>query len=169
MDVTLFWTAFGAIGSSLGALIGAIALIVALKAYKLPMKKKLKANMNLSSMINPINSFEVYSIKVSNDGFRPISIENVSFAAEKSTLFLDMLWKNTILEPYEPQFPVRLEQGEATTVYLPTKQLNSELRRMIESSRIIPNERIVLLIRESTGSEHRIKTNYTMEQLAYND
>lgn len=41
MDWNLFWSAFGAIGSTLGSFITAIALIVAIKQYKQPLKKEL--------------------------------------------------------------------------------------------------------------------------------
>ena len=64
IDNTLFWTAFGALGSSAGALIGAIALIIAIKAYRLPMRKQLNAHMHLGSLINEKMSMEVYSITI---------------------------------------------------------------------------------------------------------
>lgn len=166
MDMTLFWTAFGAIGSSLGALIGVIALIIALKAYKLPMKKQLKADMCISSIVGQKNLTKTYSIKVSNVGIRPVSISNVSFLLKDGFLFLDMLWKNTILESIEPRFPVRLEQGEATTIFLPSDRLSSEMRRLIESNAVTSTDGVTLLVREATGTDHSFKTKYTMEEIA---
>ena len=40
MNWNLFWSAFGAIGSTLGSFVTAIALIIAIKQYKQPLKKK---------------------------------------------------------------------------------------------------------------------------------
>lgn len=42
MDWILFWTAFGAIGTTLGSLITAIAVAIAVRQYKQPLVKRLK-------------------------------------------------------------------------------------------------------------------------------
>ena len=48
MDWQLFWTAFGAIGTTLGSLITAIAVVVAVIQYKQPLKKQVKLTVGTS-------------------------------------------------------------------------------------------------------------------------
>lgn len=56
MDQTLLWTMIGAIGSSVGSFIGVIALIVAIKAYVLPTKKKVSASLASAIIMNEAGS-----------------------------------------------------------------------------------------------------------------
>ena len=48
MDWQLFWTAFGAVGTTLGSLITAIAVVVAVIQYKQPLKKQVKLTVGTS-------------------------------------------------------------------------------------------------------------------------
>lgn len=42
MDWQLFWAAFGAIGTTIGSLITAIAVVIAVRQYRQPLTKNLK-------------------------------------------------------------------------------------------------------------------------------
>ena len=65
MDWQLFWTAFGAVGTTLGSLITAIAVVVAVIQYKQPLKKKVKLTVGTSI---PVYGKELGEEMVSNAG-----------------------------------------------------------------------------------------------------
>lgn len=48
MDWSLFWDAFGAIGTTAGSLITAIAVVVAVVQYKQPLIKKIRITVSTS-------------------------------------------------------------------------------------------------------------------------
>ena len=78
MDWQLFWTAFGAIGTTLGSLITAIAVVVAVIQYKQPLKKKVKLTVGTSI---PVYGKELgedcLSISLANTGIRDVVITNI--------------------------------------------------------------------------------------------
>lgn len=61
MDWNLFWTAFGAIGGTVGAIATAAAVIVALWQTKYSYKKKLKISFSNNITIVPENGSETVS------------------------------------------------------------------------------------------------------------
>ena len=158
MNPTLCWTIIGAIGSSLGALIGAIALIIALKAYFQPLKIALSAKISNGIIANQLESFSVYSISVHNKGIREITVTNISLKVGDRTLFLDMLPQGTVLMPYEPQFPVKLSQGTSVALHLPYDRFNLEIARLVKQSHLNLNERVMIAVRDGTDAVHQFKT-----------
>ena len=50
MNWNLFWSAFGAIGTTIGSLITGIAVIIAVKQYRQPLKKAI--NMGFTSAVS---------------------------------------------------------------------------------------------------------------------
>lgn len=158
MDSTLFWTIFGAIGSSLGALIGAIALIIALKAYMQPIRISMSAKIQWGSIVNQIYSEDVYSIDVVNKGIRPVTVKNVSLQVADKTLFLDTIWQGRTLSAFEPKFPVRLDQGNSVTVYLPYDKFRIDITNLVINERINEQDRIYIVIRTADDTTLKFKT-----------
>jgi len=76
MDYTLFWTAFGAIGTTLGSLITAVAVIVAISQYKQTVSKKIAISMKFE--IVEYNSVKelLIGVSVTNTGTRNIIISD---------------------------------------------------------------------------------------------
>lgn len=76
MDWNLFWNAFGAVGTTAGSLITAIAVVVAVRQYKQPLIKKLKISFTTGFVVMNDNSLgeTLHCITVSNTGIRPIVI-----------------------------------------------------------------------------------------------
>lgn len=56
MDWNLFWNAFGAVGTTAGSLITAIAVVVAVRQYKQPLIKKLKISFTTGFVVINDNS-----------------------------------------------------------------------------------------------------------------
>lgn len=160
MDQTLLWTMIGAIGSSAGSFIGVIALIVAIKAYVLPTKKKVSASLSLGTIMNEAGSFDVFSIQVTNNSVRPITIGSIGLSYCENTLFLDMLPVGTILQVFEPKFPVRLEQGSYTTFYLPREKFILEMTRQFGSKEKLHNERLYIKVGDESQAGIKIKTKF---------
>ena len=65
MDWDIFWNAFGAIGTTLGSLITAIAVVVAVIQYKQPLNKRLKISLT--------TAFPVYDLGL-GDNFYCITV-----------------------------------------------------------------------------------------------
>lgn len=56
MDWNLFWSAFGAIGTTVGSLITGVAVVVAVKQYKQPLEKKIVVSYGTTLPIMTDNS-----------------------------------------------------------------------------------------------------------------
>ena len=157
------WTIIGAIGSSLGAIIGAIALIVALKAYFQPARVALSAKMSAGFIINPSLSFNVYSIDVYNKGLRDVSISNISLRTGDKTMFLDLIPQGTIVEAFEPHFPVRLTQGTSVSFHLPYEKFNREIKRMVDDRQLNLKDKVRIAVKDGTDGTHLFKTKFKIE------
>lgn len=60
MDWNLFWSAFGAIGTTVGSLITGVAVVVAVKQYKQPLEKKIVVSYGTTLPIMTDNSMGSY-------------------------------------------------------------------------------------------------------------
>lgn len=130
---SLRWTMIGAIGSWMGSIFGAIALVVSLFALWLPQRVKIKVSVSTGFMLNQIpgiDKTDAYIITVKNVGMKSITVSNVylHFGDRKQgDIFVGMLNQNSVLQAFTPTFPKRLDQGEAFEYYLLRDKLNSEL------------------------------------------
>lgn len=82
MDWYLFWTAFGAIGGTIGSIATAAAVIVALWQTKYNYKKKLKLSFSNNITIVPENGNKFYhyvGVTITNIGNRDVIIKNWGF------------------------------------------------------------------------------------------
>ena len=163
MEPTLLWTIIGAIGSSLGAIVGAIALIVALKAYFQPIRVALSAKISAGFIMNRNTSINVYSIDVSNKGLRDVTVTNISLRAGNQTIFLDFMLQNTPLAYFEPHYPATLTQGTSVTFHLPYEKFNNEIARCVRQSQLNPEERVLIAVRDGTDGIHLFKTRYRIK------
>ena len=79
MDWNMFWTAFGAIGTTIGSFITAIAVVIAVRQYKQPLIKKMKIKFTTGFVVMNDNSLgeTLHCIAVSNSGIRPIVMFSV--------------------------------------------------------------------------------------------
>lgn len=84
MDWNLFWSAFVAIGTTLGSLTTAIAVVIAVRQYKQPLTKRINIETNTALMTskNGLSGF-YFSISLSNAGVRTIYIKNICFMQER--------------------------------------------------------------------------------------
>ena len=74
MDWNIFWSAFGAIGTTIGSLITAGAVVIAVKQYKQPLKKVIKVEFTSAVSLDEISgrSLYFYCISIKNKGIRAV-------------------------------------------------------------------------------------------------
>lgn len=89
MDWNLFWNAFGAIGTTVGSLITACAVVIAVKQYKQPLDKLIK--VQFSSAIASIlgKSVALYCISIKNKGIRTVEISSINVKGKKEEFVVE--------------------------------------------------------------------------------
>lgn len=128
MDWNLFWNAFGAIGTTVGSLITAIAVVVAVKQYKQPLKKKVKVSHNFAYPVSfdGIISKVQIRINIKNTGIRSVKIASVNAINGKRRLYLN--YSQSDLQPFT--FPYTLEPEEAIAFYIERDKFLAEIKRI---------------------------------------
>ena len=155
---SLYWTKNGAFGSWAGSIFAAIALIISLFAFYQPRKVKLNAKVT-SGIIGFDCDYSALTltIEVKNIGFKPVTVTNVYFTIQRNDIFIGMIAKGTLLEGLEPKFPVRLEQGEQFSFYVPHDKFSHFLN---EKAKYYPlDAQIGIRVDEVLTGIKRFKTN----------
>ena len=163
MDKALLWTIIGAIGSSFGAMIGSVALIIAIKAYLLPIKRNIKATLTSGFFINETMSIDVFSIQVTNSGVRPITVGSIGLGYDEHTIFLDSVPRNTVLQFFEPKYPVKLEQGSYVTFYLPRDLFIAGMIEQFGNKPELHNKKMYIKVSDDSTTGLKIKTHYYLK------
>ena len=164
---TLRWTMIGAIGSWVGSIFGAIALVVSMIALWLPQRVRIKVSVSSGFMLSQIpgvDNIDAYIITVKNVGMKPITITNVylHFGDKKQgDIFVGMLNLNSVLERFTPTFPKRVEQGESFDYYLLRNKLNSALAHYEKKTPI--DTPLSIRVDEVTTGRQYYKTKLTLK------
>ena len=138
MDWSIFWEAFGAIGTTIGSLVTAIAVIVAVVQYKQPFLKKIRVKFNLaiSNLDNAVKAY--YQVTIINRGIRPCSITSIWIKGKSNNMFLN----RAQVEVYgHVEFPFLLQQEETISVFFEQGHLQSQLKELYHSKEWIPKGR----------------------------
>lgn len=168
MDWTLFWTAFGAIGTTAATLVTAIAVCIAVKQYRQPLTKKLKISFSNSFLIMSDNTVgdDLYQIDVTNCGVRPLVLSNVYFHVDSKKIVFDFQRYASYLKIPMPTFPCNLNQEETATFYLPISLLEPVIKNMMIQNRIGKNKKVRILVTDQSGGEYYQKTKLNIGQIA---
>ena len=165
MDWNLFWSAFGAIGTTVGSMITAIAVVVAVYQYKQPLKKCIRISFNSSILVYPSDDSDdkMYTITVGNTGIRPVVLTNIYFQVGKKNLVL-----NNLEHPDCPkvQFPCTLNQEEAVSMHISYQRLKSMLGKLIAEKKISGRAKMKILVTDATGGEYFHNTKCRAKQIA---
>lgn len=167
MDWNLFWTAFGAIGGTVGALATSAAVIVALWQTKYSNKKKLKLAFYDDTRLLPSNGDltlkrEYVSITVTNIGNRNIKVCSwqVKLPGKKRAVVL--LDTSPFGKMLAAPWPILLEPEEQATQYWDKAQFYAFVRH--DFSRLsMEKQKMTFLVRDSTGKEYFIKSRKTWQ------
>jgi len=166
MDCDTFWNAFGAIGTTMGSLVTAIAVVVAVVQYKQPLIKKLIMSC---TMVFPVFDSELgesyYCITIANTGIRSINITNIYLNAGKKNLVINKLM--TELDPNNPEisFPKELSPEECFAVYISYERLSDTFNDLLKRNEIKPNQKIKILATDTTSGKHYCRMKTTARQI----
>ena len=165
MDWNLFWNAFGAIGTTIGSMITAITVVVAVYQYKQPLKKRIRITFNSGIIVFPLDDSDdkIYSINVSNTGIRPVVLTNIYFRVGKNNLVLNNLEHAHCAKV---QFPYTLNQEEAVSMHISCLHLKSVLEKLIAEHKISGSAKIKILVTDTTGGEYFHNTRCKVRQIA---
>ena len=166
-DWNLFWTAFGAIGGTVGALATAAAVIVALWQTKYNFKKKVDVKFSDCAVaVNTDSIKKMICLEAINVGNRDVIIQSwgIKLNKEKQFLFYTYLAEDEFLKSLNKPFPYTLKVEESMSLYYPLDFFYQQIADFLKSKEIAPSKRIELFIKDSTGKEYAVKTLKTAKE-----
>lgn len=166
MDWNLFWTAFGAIGGTVGALATAAAVIVALWQTKYNFKKKVKVRFTDNAMaINDTLKQKLICVEVINIGNRDIIVQNWGIKTKKREycIFTGAA-TNPFFRNLNKQLPYTVRIEELFSLYYPFDLFKKQANDLIETKEINPLDKVSFYFHDSTGKEYIVKTSKTAQQ-----
>lgn len=160
MDWNLFWTAFGAIGGTFGALATAVAVIVALWQTKYSQKKKVKLKFHdRMSTVGGIGGRNFVGISITNIGNRDVIVQSWGIKLYgKEFVIITQAMNDSVLNLLNVSLPHILKIEESITLYYPIEQYVIALTNFVREKDIQPSKRVRFFFRDSTGKEHIVKT-----------
>lgn len=169
MDWMLFWTAFGAIGGTLGAVATAAAVIVALWQTKYANKKQLKVEFSDNIRIgprrdNPAKWSEFVGITVTNIGNRNVKLAKWQLRLPDGRGALIVPEISVYGKEVSPAWPFTLEPEEQTSQYwdkdLFYAYMKDEVPKFTSKER---TNKLVWVVTDSTGRRYEVKTSKTLQ------
>lgn len=163
MDWNIFWSAFGAIGTTIGSLITAGAVVVAVKQYKQPITKIVKVGFN-SSMAMDINNkpLELYTLSVKNRGIRLVTINSIYVKGSKHNLFMNLMQSKFV--EYK-NFPTEVQPEECVNYYFEAKKFRDELKKMVQNKYLKKNQNLIVFVQDALGDEYYCNTKVKVKKL----
>lgn len=168
MDWNLFWSAFGAIGGSLGAFATACAVIVALWQTKYSQKKKIRLDFNEDITIVPQNAKEFYryvGVKVVNIGNRDIVINSWGFKLHNGERVVIVKDKSPISSLIQVDLPHRLAIEESIDLVYSKKFFLEVLLENRDSSKVQKDRKLKFYVVDSTGKVYIVKTTQKVGEI----
>ena len=164
MDWNLFWTAFGAIGATVGSVATAAAVIVALWQTRISFKKKLQISFSDDIAIIPESGSAVYryiGLNVVNIGNRDVIIHGWGFHCENNSKMVIAPDTSSIGRIIQVKLPHKLQIEEGITLYYEKKLFYKILKESLENGALKPNKKICFYVTDSTNKNHYVKTKKT--------
>jgi len=162
LDWNIFWNAFGAIGTTIGSLVTAIAVIIAVKQYKEPLIKRLVIKMTRAFTVGNMPDTDMICISVANTGVRPISITNIYLNIGTKNFVINYI-QCVIPGAMKPvQFPVLLQQEDNIEIYLYLNNLRAFFHDEVIIGQFNTTDRVNILVTDKTNGSHIEKTGYTI-------
>lgn len=168
MDWNVFWTAFGAIGGTVGAVATFTAVVVALWQTKISYKKKLQLSFTDEIAVVPENGSGVYryvGVSVTNVGNRDVVIQNWGFACHNKARTLIVPDTSPIGRRIQTQLPHKLQIEEGMTLYYDKILFHQVLDEYIKKGAINPKKKINFYVTDSTSKVYYTMTKKTANEL----
>lgn len=161
IDWNLFWTAFGAIGGTLGALATAAAVIVALWQTKYSQRKKLKLSFTDDIAVVPQNGTVIrryVGVSIANIGNREAVITGWGFDLAKPQSMLIVPDTSPIEKAIQPKLPYRLSLEESITLYYQKDLFTQVVTESCDNKQLKKDQPIRFYVSDSTGKKHYVNT-----------
>lgn len=162
MDWNIFWSAFGAIGTTVGSMITAIAVVIAVKQYRQPITKVIEVTFG-SALTVERQPMELYTISIKNRGVRPVVINSINAQGNKKNLFLNNM--HVPLEEKYKKFPARIEPEECATFYFVAEDFRGEMQKMVDLKVLKKRMKFKVFVTDSLGDYHFCKNNVRVKKL----
>lgn len=165
---SLFWTAFSAIGGTLGAIATTAAVIVALWQTKYANRKKLKVEFNDNIFVMPANGpaikkYEFVGITVTNIGNRNVCLQDWRVMLPNKKTAIIMYDKSMIAQQMADPWPRTLEPEQQDSQYWNKKLFVDFIQN--EASQVKNKHRkLVWFVKDSTGRLYKTKSKKTIHQ-----
>lgn len=167
-DVTLFWTAFAAIGQAIGAFATATAVIITLWQIKYANRKKVKMSFSDKNVVFSENGsleFHFVNLSVSNIGNRNIIVQNWGIkVSKKQNLLIVPDVKNQIIKMIQKPLPCTLEPEQSMDLVFDIKLFVRNLQEQVNQGTFKVNDKITLYVSDSTGKIYYLKCRKTIRQ-----
>lgn len=166
-DWNLFWTAFGAIGGTLGAFATLFAVIVALWQTKYENRKKLKLSKLESIKVTDTATGHVekefVAVKVCNIGNRAVSIMNWGFKVTHKENILLIPDTSPLATVIQPSLPYRLETEESINLVYDKSHFDELVKSGCQDGTFKPRRKIKIWVADSTGACYYTKTPFSAQ------
>ena len=151
MDWNLFWNAFGAIGTTVGSLVTAIAVLIAVKQNKQPLEKRIEVTHGMSFPIfdDKIGTTQVH-IVVQNLGIREMSISGFYLSNGKMKFYLNGMQSDI----QRLNLPCVLKPEESVSFFINYEKFKTEIKRLASDKNIRNKEKLKVCIQDSLGQMH---------------
>lgn len=161
MDWNLFWTAFGAIGGTVGALSTTAAVIVALWQTKYSQRKNIKLVLdNTIHVFNGSITIKCIGITATNTGIRDVIINSWGIKYPKGKLqFITEFEYDPFFSKINKKLPQTVKRDEALPMQITTEMFKKQLEYFISKGFINKNKRILFYVCDSTNKYYYIKTH----------
>ena len=150
MDWNLFWSAFGAIGTTVGSLITGVAVVVAVKQYKQPLEKKIVVSYGTTLPIMTDNSMGSYHlfIDAKNLGVRDTTITGFYFYTKKRKYFLNNM-QSPFIQPIA--LPCVLHQEDCITFQMDMEKVEQELISLQQRRVLKQRQKLYACVQDAVG------------------
>lgn len=162
MDWNIFWTAFGAIGGTIGALATAGAVIVALWQTKFAQKKKLKLLINEDIKIlaqNTENVYEYVGVTATNIGNRDIIINSWGIKLHDGSRIVILNDVSRIDKLIQINLPHKIAIEESIDLMYSKKHFRDVLCKSVQNKKVLENKKLEFYVKDSTGKFYIVKTS----------
>ncbi|PJJ27777.1 hypothetical protein [Lacrimispora celerecrescens] len=163
MDWNIFWAAFGAIGTTLGSLITASAVVIAVKQYKQPLMKIVKVVVTSAAIVdNSGNYLMFYCISIKNRGIRTVQINSINIKGNKKVLWLN---STQFESDTKINLPVKIEPEEIIDFLIEVEKFRLEIKKAVTNKVIRKRGKLVVFVTDSLGDKYYCKTNIKIASL----
>lgn len=174
IDWTLFWTAFGAIGSTVGTIITAVAVIIALWQTKYPYKKNLKLSFSDCTRVGIGDKMDfpvLISLDVSNIGNRDIYIQEWGFIIKNKerVIFFNQVVSNKfpvqMRSSLFPALPIHLPVEKAISLHFEQQTFLDTILECRKQKKLKDYQKIRIYVTDSGGKRYLTKSKENVKLL----